>query len=161
MKKVILFRHAMAAYSALNEPDHDRALTPKGIVDAQNMGIYLKNKKEFPELVISSSAIRAKNTAKHAIKSGQWKCEFLIENKIYGGNPNYLIDLLNRQPDKVNIVCLVGHEPHFSKFVLLTTGKLKKLPTASMAILSFDCNSWSQLYFNSGKLNSILEPNFL
>ena len=59
MKKIILFRHAMATNFSEETLDHDRILAQRGIADAQKMGRYLKNKKDLPEYVISSSAIRA------------------------------------------------------------------------------------------------------
>ena len=40
-----------------------------------------------------------------------------IEKLIYGGSVNTLISLLNKQNDRHNTICLVGHEPIFSSFV--------------------------------------------
>ena len=72
MKTVILFRHGKANWNKEFLNDHDKTLAPRGIKDAKKMGKYLSQNNNIPDLVISSTAIRAKSTANLAMKMGNW-----------------------------------------------------------------------------------------
>ena len=43
----------------------------------------------------------------------------------------------------------------------MTTGFYKIFSTASMAMINFNVNNWSELYFDSGKLNWFISPEEL
>ena len=62
---------------------------------AKKMGIYLASIKSIPDLIISSTALRAKTTAKLADKEGKWNSGFKLESGIYGGNPLFIIKLIH------------------------------------------------------------------
>ena len=162
MRSVILFRHAEAEWIGKTGSDHDRVLSPNGIKDAEKMGIYISKKNNIPELVISSTAIRAKTTAEVAIKSGKWGSPFQLEAGIYGGNPEFLLKLAKRQEEKVISVCFVGHEPNFSSFIAhATNNTYKNFPTASIAKIDFDVKSWEDVVFGFGILDFLVYPQEL
>ena len=117
MKSIIIFRHGSANSNIGCEKDYDRTLTPRGIKDAEKMGRYLSGKKIKPDLLLSSSAIRARKTAEAAHAAGDWKSKFFLEPKIYGGSPYFLLDLIKEQDNHHDSICLVGHEPNFSSFI--------------------------------------------
>ena len=159
MKSVILFRHAEAEWISGAGSDHGRALSSNGIKDAKKMGIYLCKKKNIPELVISSTAVRAKSTAEIAMKSGKWDSSFQLETGIYGGDPEYLLNLAKRQEQPIESVCFVGHEPNFSSFIVFATDDVyKSFPTASIAKVDFDVNSWRDVSFGFGSLDFTASP---
>ena len=86
MLSIIIFRHGKSDWDAIYDKDHNRPLSKRGIKAAKKMGNYLKQINQIPDVVISSSAIRAKNTAELAMNSGEWKSIFYIEPRIYGGS---------------------------------------------------------------------------
>ena len=57
------------------------------------MGIFLKKKDQIPDIVISSSALRAKTTAELAIEAGKWRSNFYIDERIYGRSSDFLLEL--------------------------------------------------------------------
>ena len=59
-----IVRHAKAEDRATFMADHDRQLTSDGIMAAARMGRYLHGKAILPDVIISSTAPRAKDTAK-------------------------------------------------------------------------------------------------
>ena len=63
MKHLLLLRHAKSCWKDLNLTDHDRPLNKRGNKSAPKMGEKLKNKDIRPELIITSTAIRALSTA--------------------------------------------------------------------------------------------------
>ena len=162
MKSILVFRHAESSQGVNYPIDHDRPLTNQGIEDATRMGIYIKKNKIIPDLIISSSANRALSTAKIANKSGGWDLEIIIEPNIYGGNPSFLINLINNQDDKYASICLFGHEPNFSSFIEKCTNiDYINLSTASAAKIDFDTNSWKDIEFGYAKLVLHKEPRDL
>ena len=162
MKSVILFRHGQAGWgNNIFGKDYDKPLTPIGEKEAEKMGEYLSDSNYIPDLIISSTANRAKNTMKLAYKAGNWKSIINFETKIYGGNPNFLLELINKQNNKYNSICLVGHEPNFSNFISLTRGEYKIFNTASMAKIDFKTNEWQRVSDNQGYLDWLINPKEL
>ena len=102
MKTIILFRHGQTKQEIASKSDHDRALASKGIEEAERMGLYLARKHTIPDIVISSTAVRAKTTAELAIVSGKWECTFKLESGIYGGDPIFLLNLVKYQVHSLN-----------------------------------------------------------
>ena len=80
MKSVILFRHGKSDWNASYGIDHDRPLNSRGIKAAKKMGQYLLEKDQVPDLIISSTAVRAKTTAQLAIESANWQSKLMFEN---------------------------------------------------------------------------------
>ena len=68
MKIVILVRHAKSSWENMYLSDHDRPLNPRGKRDAPEMGSRLKKKNINPSLMLSSTAKRARITAKKIAK---------------------------------------------------------------------------------------------
>ena len=96
MKTIILFRHGKSDWNAHFEDDHDRPINKRGIKAAKKMGKHLSDRKEIPQILISSTALRARETIELAAQSGNWNSEYIFEPRIYGGSPN--VQLVNIPP---------------------------------------------------------------
>ena len=152
MKTIILFRHGQTANGDFNH-DIDRPLSSTGIKDVKEMGLYLSQNDDIPDIIISSPALRAKTTAEIAITDGKWNCPMHIEAGIYKGTHSFLLNLAKKQNDDLSSICLVGHEPNLSSFIAQATdGKYQQFPTASMAKIYFDLDEWTHLAYKFGKL---------
>ena len=158
MRSIIIFRHGKSDWDAIYDRDHDRPLSKRGLKASKKMGRYLNKMHQIPEIVISSSAIRAKNTAKLALKHGNWSSDFAIETKIYGGSSETLLSIIHSTDDKYQSICLVGHEPTCSGFISLCTYHSQRFTTASMAKINFKTKSWREIEFGNGILEWIKSP---
>ena len=159
MRSIILFRHGDADSSYDHRNDCERPLVERGIKDAKIMGEYLSHKGQLPDLVISSTALRAITTIEHAMNAGKWLSKLILEAGIYGGSPIYLLKLLQNQDDNILSICLVGHEPNFSNFISQSTDSgYIRFPTASMAKVTYDINNWSEVAMGFGNLDWIVNP---
>ena len=162
MKSVILFRHGKSNWDALYGNDHERPLAKRGVEAAKKMGKFLHEKNQIPELVISSTAVRAKTTVELAMDSAKWTSNFLLERGIYGGSPDFLLELIHSQDDIYNSICLVGHEPNFSMFISRATNdNYVNFTTANMAKINFDAQEWSRIFFGDGTLEWHQKPKEL
>ena len=159
MKSVILFRHGKSDWQAPYGNDHERPLAKRGVEAAMKMGKFLFEKNQVPELVISSTAVRAKTTVELAINSAKWTSKLVLERGIYGGSPDFLLELIHSQDDVYNSICLVGHEPNFSFFISRASNQdYIHFTTANMAKINFDINMWSKLQFGNGILEWHQKP---
>ena len=155
---IIIFRHGKSDWDAVYSRDHDRPLSKRGISASKKMGIFLKKKNQIPDIVISSSAERAKNTAKLAIKAGNWNSNFYIDERIYGRSSDFLLELAKLIDDRHKSICFVGHEPTCSSFISLSTFHSARFKTASMAKINFLSDSWSGIDFGKGTLEWLISP---
>ena len=64
---IIIFRHGKSDWDTIYDKDHNRPLSKKGKNASKKMGTYLADINQVPDIVISSSAVRAKSTAEIAI----------------------------------------------------------------------------------------------
>ena len=117
-----------------------------------------KKKDQIPDIVISSSANRAKTTAELAIKAGNWSSNFYIDERIYGRSSDFLLELAKLIDDKHKNICFVGHEPTCSSFISLSTFHSARFKTASMAKINFSLKSWSEIEFGKGTLEWLISP---
>ena len=162
MKSVILFRHGKSDWDAVYNTDHNRPLAKRGIKAAKRMGEYLADLDQMPDLVISSTAVRAKTTVQLAMETGEWSSEFKLDRSIYGGSSGTLLDLLYNINDSMGVACLVGHEPTFSSFISnCTNSGWIRFPTASMARLDFEVSAWKEIRFGQGTLAWLTRPKEL
>ena len=151
-KYVILFRHGKSDWDAQYDSDHDRPLAKRGIRDAKRMGKFLSKRTEVPELILSSTSLRTRETTKLAVEAGNWDVDIELEKKIYEASFTEIINVIKSQDDKYNSICLVGHEPIFSTIITLIDNKKKiKFPTATMARISFSTSVWKRVLFEQDK----------
>ncbi len=162
MKSIILFRHGKSDWDTNYGSDHDRPLEKKGITSAKKMGNYLLSINQIPNKIISSTALRAKKTAEIALEYGKWNINISLNNNIYLCSTETLLSIVHQLDPKLDMVCLVGHEPTFSSFISESTNSIWcKFPTASMARIDFDIKRWKDASFGLGKLAWLTKPKEL
>ena len=123
------------------------------------MGKLLKSKKLVPDIILSSSAIRAKQTAEIMCKS--CKCDAKIEllDSLYLAEPSLILKELEGLKDKYKTVLLIGHNPGMEAFLQILNGGVESLPTGSVAYLSFKSKNWKDLAEDDGvKLKKLWRP---
>ena len=83
MKNLLLIRHAKSSWKE-NLPDRKRPLSKRGYTDLDLMTRFLKDKNYRPDLIVSSPARRAMDTADTYIKGlGLEDVPFQINEDIY------------------------------------------------------------------------------
>ena len=154
MKTLYLVRHAKSSWTNANLSDHDRPLNDRGERDVPRMGQRLRNRKTLPEIIISSSAVRAKTTAKILAKSIDLpKSNVTINEKLYGAEPEDVVSILRELDDTIACVMVVGHNPTFTHLVNeLGNVSIDNMPTCGIAILTFPIDAWKDIKRGKGTL---------
>ena len=136
IRELILLRHAHADPMQANEGDAQRALSARGVAEAEDAGIWLREHGAAPARVLCSSARRARQTLDHALGG----IDATIEPRIYEASAGELIDLVDEHADAPRVL-MVGHNPGFETVVaLLTTGQsgdFRGMPPAGIAWIEF------------------------
>ena len=84
MKQLIIFRHGKTEQNMMVKDDYDRVLTQRGRSDASCMGAFILKKTGVPDLILTSSAKRAYETAILAAKStGYPESEIQSDQNLY------------------------------------------------------------------------------
>ena len=160
MKTLLLMRHAKSDWDADYGVDHDRPLNERGRRSARAMGKLLAQIGLQPDLIVSSTALRARSTAMLADEAGQWRSEILLDEALYGGGTGAVIEAAASVPD-VGRLMLVGHQPTWSMLVSALTGERVDMKTATVAVVDFDIIEWGALPGSRGVLNMVYRPRDL
>jgi phosphohistidine phosphatase len=106
---LLLLRHAKSDYPA-GVPDHDRPLAPRGIREAALAGDWLRANVPAIDAVLCSTATRARQT----LERTRIDAPASFERRLYGADPETMIDEIAGVDEEVGTLLVVGHEPTIS-----------------------------------------------
>ena len=159
MKSVLILRHGKSSWKDQGLTDHDRPLNKRGKRDAPHMGALLKNEHLVPEVIISSTAIRARTTAEAVSKASGYKGEINLNRSLYAAEPEAYFDVMHDLSDDYVRALIVGHNPGLEEVVEMLTGEIQLMPTCSLAHVKLPVDSWLKIdYKIKGKLAGIWRP---
>lgn len=152
-KTILLFRHAKSDWNASYDHDHDRPINPRGKHAARAMGRWLAQSGPVPEVILCSTAVRARTTCLLAKDAGRWDAEVQYERGLYHATPSDLMHYLNELTNDVTVAMLVGHQPTWSATTKLLSGQtVTEFPTASIARVDVKLDQWSRCVAGIGRL---------
>src|SRR6266508_3529525 len=111
MRRLMLLRHAKSDRSKPGERDRDRTVAPRGREAAPRMGAYMAGHGLRPDLVICSTAVRARETWNLVAPAFDQPPPVVHDERIYANNVDVLLDLVKRTKADVHVLMLVGHNP--------------------------------------------------
>lgn len=146
MKKIILVRHGKSAWNQPFLDDHERPLAERGIKDVPKMARRLQKKGIFPDLLLSSTAKRALQTAQLTAKELDIpKDKIQLDKNLYHASPHSLLKAIRMQPDIVNTLFVFGHNPGFNDLITYLGGEIDNLPTSGQFGFKLKTDHWSEL----------------
>jgi len=149
MKSLLVLRHAKSSWKETDQVDHDRPLNKRGKHDAPRIGKLLRQERLIPELVLSSSARRARDTAEAAIEASGYTPEIRHLPSFYQCDLGAFYDTLRLLPGDLDRVMIVGHNPELEQLVYALTAETVVLPTAALVHISLPLQAWSDLDTNT------------
>ena len=163
MKTLLVLRHAKSSWKDPAVTDHDRPLNSRGKRDAPRIGKIIAAEEVQPEIILSSTAKRARRTAK-AISGalGLSGKEVVLDSRLYLAEPAEIIDVVRNADSNAHCILVVGHNPGLEVLVIRLTGHAEPLPTAAVAAVSLPINSWRSLELSEmGQLQQVWRPRDL
>jgi phosphohistidine phosphatase len=162
MKTLLILRHAKSSWNFAELSDHDRPLNNRGKRDAPRIGRKLLKEGLIPQIIISSSAIRAYSTAEKVAKACGYEGEIVVDSSLYGSGYTAYLNVLRIQNDRLDIIMLVGHNPDSEQLLEKLTGKMVPMPTCTVASVNLFIRKWKELNAQTkGELVDIYRPKEL
>ncbi|GAB3804163.1 phosphohistidine phosphatase SixA [Spirosoma humi] len=158
-----IVRHAKAEDRAIFMTDHDRQLTPDGTIAAARMGRYLHGKTIRPDVILSSTAPRAKDTAMvMAEQIGYDPAEIRLDSGLFDGGPKAYLAALNALPASVQSAMIVGHNPDVSYLAeYLTHQRIGSMSKGAVVAIGFDEVNWAEMSGRTGHVAFSISPRQL
>jgi phosphohistidine phosphatase len=147
MKTLLLVRHAKSSWDDPDLPDEDRPLNARGKRDAPRMGKRLAARGVKVDLILSSPAARAIKTARILADELDYKLkDIVVDDRLYPGAAEDLLQIVHDLGNKLNRVMLVGHDPAFSKLAHRLSPEISHMPTCAVAEFKFNARTWPDVH---------------
>jgi phosphohistidine phosphatase len=105
----------------------------------------LKERELIPQIILSSPAVRATQTAEIVSKIIGFSGEIRIHEALYMAEAEDIIKLLRKLPDEIERVMVIGHNPGLESLIPMLTERIESLPTAGAAYLALPILHWKEL----------------
>ena len=145
MRTLLLVRHAKSSRDDPSLPDKERPLNDRGMRDAPKMGKRLAKRDLKPDIIVSSSAVRALTTAQFIADKLDYRAKIAVEDRLYASAPDRLLKVIRELGDQPKRVMLVGHNPELSELAHRFSDSITDMPTCAVAEFVFDIKSWTEL----------------
>ena len=157
MKTLYVLRHAKSDWEDRSLTDFERPLNERGRTAAPKMGEFMRQNGFVPDLIVSSSAKRARETAELVKAAAKFEAEIRFDPKIYEASLSDLIEAVSNVENSYQKLLIIGHNPGFEHLVGSLTGAYQPMPTAALAIIELQIESWDEIT-RGGKLKNLFKP---
>jgi len=160
MKHLMLMRHGKSVWGH-NMNDIDRRLATRGEIDAELVATQVKSTLPNPLIIISSTAVRAAETALIFARTVAFPADDILWNDdVYTFNEVTLESIIRSIDDNYQNVILFGHNEAITNFVNKFGNMfIDNVPTSGFVSMKFDCAAWSRI--NQGQIDNIVFPRDL
>lgn len=156
MMELILIRHAKSDWGNEYLKDIDRHLSERGYSDAYALSAWYLKEQPLPNLILTSTATRALNTALIFARTLEFNMtDFVIEQTIYESTATNLLALIQQQSNKKKSIMLFGHNPGITNLfnTLCTDEFFENIPTCGIVKINFEANSWHEISNQNSKFS--------
>ncbi len=159
MKTILLMRHAKSSWNNPHLTDHDRPLNKRGEHDALRMGEWLNQNNIVPDMLLCSTATRAKMTAEGFLETCAFDGKVQYLQSLYHGGPEDYFDALIALPEDIEYPMIIGHNPGMEYFLDLLCNVQEHMPTAAIAVIQLSIHNWSEINDDvEGQLINLWKP---
>lgn len=154
LKRLMLLRHAKSDWHG-DVSDHERPLSGRGHRDAPLIGRWMVENSAVPDLILTSTALRARQTC-------IWVCQELgekaptprLEPKLYAASATEMLTVINQVPETATSVLVISHLPGIQNLAMrlasvdsdedAVVDLATHYPTAGLTVLSH-AGEWAEL----------------
>lgn len=163
MKRLHILRHAKSSWGDPELADHERPLAPRGEKAAVKIAEHVRAAEIAPGLVLSSTALRARQTLAALLPVLPAEAEIRIQDWLYGAGVGDVLARLREVDEGVGSVLVVGHNPTLHELALALTRRedaLERFPTGALASIAFAA-PWVDLADGTAELEAFVIPREL
>jgi phosphohistidine phosphatase len=156
-RRLIVLRHAKSDWST-GVADHDRPLAARGRREAVLAGLWLRENAVDIDLVVCSSAKRARQTWKLVAKQLGDAATVRSDDRLYAAAARTLLGVVGEIPGSAHAVLLIGHNPGLEDdLVAEMSGVGWRMKTSSIAVLSTG-SGWADAGARWARLEATVTP---
>ena len=144
-RRLTLIRHATADQDA-SVRDFERPLTRKGHGEAQDMAKRLHERGLVPDLILTSSATRTRETAEIFAKVLGVVARLLqADDSLYLADGEHILGTIRAVGPRVTNLVVIGHNPGISAAAIALAPETVSadLPTCGLLTMTVNCSVWS------------------
>jgi phosphohistidine phosphatase len=162
MKTLLLMRHGKSSWKDAALADHDRPLKMRGRRAASQVGRLLVNERLAPDLILTSTAVRAQDTAVLMAEAANYRGAIETVTDLYHADHSAFVACVSQAATEFETVLVVGHNPGLEEWLTQLTGARHEFPTAALAHIELSIENWSDLTLTtSGTLRNVWRPREL
>lgn len=162
MKNLLLMRHAKSSWKDDNLEDHERPLKKRGRKDAKRIAKVIHKNDLVPDLILSSSAVRSRETVDIIVKTLDYENKVEFSDELYMGEPQDFIEALCNLSQDLDTVMIVGHNPGLEAYLQIIDGEIESVPTAGLGYLVLAIDDWKKISLDTmGDLIGFWKPKDL
>lgn len=161
MRTLFLLRHAKSSWKDQTLADFERPLNDRGRKAAELIGSFIAKQNVTIDLVISSPAVRARQTIDLVLKTARRSPDLRFDQRVYEATPTRLLEITSQIEDDRKSVMLVGHNPGMEELLTLLVGIEQHMPTASLAKVVLSSKKWDKILTEKGVLESFVRAREL
>jgi phosphohistidine phosphatase len=162
MKNLLLMRHAKSSWKDDSLEDHERPLKKRGRKDSIRMARVIADNNLTPDLILSSTAVRARETVEILAKELAYSGQILFSDELYMGEPQDFVSALGEISDDPNTVMIVAHNPGLEAYLQIIDGEIESVPTACLGHLVLVLDAWQDISLETmGDLIGLWKPKEL
>jgi len=158
MKTLYLLRHAKSSWKDPEQQDFDRPLNGRGREAAPLVGRLIRQRKLRVDLLLSSPAARARETAALVKESAGLSAELLYDERVYEADAARLLEVVTQSAESADALMLVGHNPGMEELLTFLTGEERRMSTAALACVALDVEKWGKVRARAGRLEWLVRP---
>jgi phosphohistidine phosphatase len=148
MKTILLMRHAKAEPGVPGQKDFDRPLAERGREDALRMGRAIAKLGEVPQVLVSSPAARARQTAEIAARGMKFEGTITFDRALYEAPGEVWLAALKAVPAAADSALVAAHCPGIEEAAALLIDAASEafdVPTGAVIAFSADVARWRDL----------------
>ncbi len=169
MKTLTLLRHAKSTWNDPVERDFDRPLNGRGRRAAARIGQWLADDGVIFDHVRASPAVRVRQTIEGVEDGLRRRLAPMFDARIYLASAMTLLDIVQGFEPTATTALLIGHNPGLEDLLLLITPDADplrseveiKYPTATLAVLDLNVETWRDAAPGSAHLRAFIRPRDL
>lgn len=154
-------RHAKSSWGEASLADFERPLNERGLKAAPLVGRFMRRQKLRPELILSSPAERARQTAALVAEAARLDAPLRYDERIYEATPARLFEVISQVEETVSELLLVGHNPGLEGLLEMLAGGSRRMPTAALARVALDVEKWNRVREGVGRVELFVKPKEL
>lgn len=145
MKTLLLLRHARPSQTSPTGRDFDRPLVEAGRADARLVGHTLRQRNLAPEAILSSSAVRARETTEIVREAAQLSTPPRFDERLFDATAERLVRLFAEAADDPATLLVVAHNPGIAELILHLTGANVPVKPGTLSRVDLDIRRWRDL----------------